>query len=37
LEKIIKQLLRTQSPEQVATLIAVPLDKIKDIQNKTEH
>jgi hypothetical protein len=37
IETVIKQLLTSQSPEQVANLIHVSLDKIMHIKNKTEH
>lgn len=37
IETVIKQLLSSQSPEQVANLIQLPLDKIMHIKNKTEH
>jgi hypothetical protein len=37
MEKIIKQLLLTLSPEQIAKLTDLPLDKIMEIKSKTEH
>jgi hypothetical protein len=36
-EQIIKQLLMTQSPEQIATLTRIALEKIMQIKSKMEH